>query len=352
MYKNYISLLKAAFPCLLSAISIDLNAQQSWAMALIENGMTSPTIVEYHSIEEKVENGTVYFRIYDDGYRFRNEPYNPTKLQYGYRISDKEIYIYDFENQKESIAFNFNLSEGDHFTTFNGMEWVVESAKDTLVNMSFRGNGESTTKRLLSVKTVDGKFQDKWLEDFGSFSNHFMINSLENTTFSQTLWMEYEMGEYIAREISADPFFTHDSGWIDGSYDVGEETTTPSTKCSYENGKLVIEDIQEWYDHREYTCFYRDGDNINKFYGWELEPQVDGEEYSFRKDVITLNGLPSPTTGQYIVHMNGNDFSTNVGSVRNDKHSSNVVYDIQGRKLGSEPAKGLIIKDKKCILAK
>ena len=36
--------------------------------------------------------------------------------------------------------------------------------------------------------------------------------------YSHTLWMEYDFGEYIAREINADPIYGHDSGWMDGHY--------------------------------------------------------------------------------------------------------------------------------------
>lgn len=87
-------------------------------------------------------------------------------------MADKK-YIYNYENHKEAIGFDFNLSVGDCFTTLNGMQWEIVSARDTLVNVSVLGTGECVSKRLLSVRTLDGKTTDKWLEDFGSFNNHF-----------------------------------------------------------------------------------------------------------------------------------------------------------------------------------
>lgn len=66
------------------------------------------------------------------------------------------MYIYDYKNQKESLAFDFNLTSGDHFTSFNGLEWKVETAGDTLVNMSFMGKGEKVTKKLLTVQHPEG----------------------------------------------------------------------------------------------------------------------------------------------------------------------------------------------------
>ncbi len=167
-----------------------MNAQQYWAMAVLEKGKESPTILEYHSYVETLENGTEYYRIYD--HSFRNGQYNHVKLQYGYRLADKQILVYDFESQEETLAFDFNLAVGEHFTTYNGVEWIVEEAKDTLVNTSFCGKGESVTKKLLTVRSLDGTLRDQWLEDFGSFTNHFMINSMDNVVFSQTLWMEYD----------------------------------------------------------------------------------------------------------------------------------------------------------------
>jgi hypothetical protein len=85
-------------------------------MAFVEKGQDIPTVVEQHSALETAENGIVYHRIYDDSYRIRGEAYNPVRLQYGYRWSDKKMFVYDFEKQEETLAFDFNLSEGNHFT--------------------------------------------------------------------------------------------------------------------------------------------------------------------------------------------------------------------------------------------
>ncbi len=232
-------------------------------MAVIENGQEKPTIMEYHSIIETAENGIEYHRIFDDSYLFRKEAYNPVKLQYGYRWADKQMFIYDYDNQKETLAFDLNLSAGDHFTTYNGMEWKVEDVKDTLVNISVYGEVECVSKRLVTVSTNDGKMSDQWLEGFGSFINHFMINSLENVKCSQTLWMEYDnMGEYITREINADPIFAHNSGWLEGLDGTANDTYT---KCDFENGHVVFEDVHRSYMCRTYTCFYRDVDKYTKY---------------------------------------------------------------------------------------
>lgn len=332
---------------LLSATSSELCAQHNWAMAFVEKGQDIPTVVEYHSAQETAENGIVYNRIFDDSYRIRGEAYNPVKLQYGYRWTDKQMFIYDFNKQKETLAFDFNLSKGDHFTTFNGLEWEIESAKDTLVNISFCGKGESVSKRLLTARTLDGKLTDKWLEDFGSFTNLFMISSMENVECSQTLWMEYAMGEYLAREICTGPIFGHDSGWLRAF----EASVMPYTVCTYNNGQLTIEDVQWWYEHRDYKCYYRTGDDIYKVYCWELEPHIDLGNSVLRRDVITFNELPTPASGKYVIHIDDNEYTTGIRSVGTTLQSTGCIYDLQGRRLLSQPAKGFYIRDGQKVYA-
>lgn len=334
---------------LLSATSSELCAQHNWATVFIEMGQEIPTIAEYHSAQETAENGIVYHRIFDDSYRSGGEAYNPVKLQYGYRWTDKKMFVYDFEKQEETLAFDFNLSIGDHFKTFNGMEWKVESVKDTLVNISYCGKGESVSKRLLTVRTLDDLLTDQWLEDFGSFTNHFMINSLENVVCSQTLWMEYGMGEYLAREISTGPIYAHDSGWLDGAL---EASVMPYTVCTFNNGQLLIENVQWWYEHRDYICFYREGDDIYKVYSWELEPHVDLGNSALRRDTITFNGLPVPSSGKYTIYWDDKEYTTGIRNINTSSQTKDRVYDLQGRRLWSQPTKGIYIMDGEKVYAK
>ena len=322
-----------------------------WFMADMNNSDVHPNIHEYYSVPEIGENGIEYFRIFDESYLYRSPRYSTDKtilLPYGYRLADKQIYIYDYDQKQETLAFDFNLAVGDHFTTFNGMKWEVESVKDTLVNISYFGYGESVSKRLLTVKSLDGTLTDQWLEDFGSFTNHLMINSLYNVKCSQTLWMEYNCGEYFAREISTGPILGHDSGYMDERYAIDSNTGNQS-KCYYENGQLVFENIQLCREQRIYYCFYRDGDNISKVYEWRLHPDIILSSFLAtifnRKDVITFQGLPEPTSGKYTLHMDDEEYSTVINNVRISSQSEGKMYDIQGRKLSSEPSQGLYIKD-------
>ena len=349
-----ISLIGSVFAVLLSLSPIELNAQMVdhyWAMAVLERGSETPTLMQYHGEIETAENGIEYHRIVDDSYMCHyGEPYNPVKLQYGYRWVDKRMYIYDFDSQKETLAFDFSLSPGDHFTTLNGIEWTVEAVKDTLVNTSFCCLGEAVSKRLLTVKSSDGLLTDQWLEDFGSFTDMFMMNDLENVICSQTLWKEYDYGEYLAREINADPFYGHDTGWLVGSYD-DPPVNEGYTNCYIEDGNVVFEDVQYWWSHRDYSFYYRNGDDIYRVYMWELEPHVDGGDLALMRDVITFKGLPTPASGQYTIHINNNEYIvpgnivTDIKEIVEGTQGDDHFYDLQGRRLKSKPTNGIYIKN-------
>ena len=141
---------------LLFAGFMEINAQayNVWAMAVMEKGQEQPGILMYTSPVETAENGLEYHRI---TYRNRQDGenvYTTVKLQYGYRTADKKIFIYDFENKKETLAFDFNISEGDHFTTFNGMEWEVVAVKDTTIDTTIPNHtmtGSVSSKKILGI---------------------------------------------------------------------------------------------------------------------------------------------------------------------------------------------------------
>ena len=330
-------------------------AKQNWALAVMEKGNDRPAIKMYYSLAEADSSGVEYNRVYDgvypEFYFWNPDPSQLVKLQYGYRWAGRQMFIYDFESQKETLAFDFNLSVGDHFTTFNGMEWLVESVKDTLVNISFSGTGAPVTKRLLTVKTPDGSRHDQWLEDFGSFTNFFMMNDLSDVVFSQALWLEYSFGEYLAREISADPIYTHDSGWLEGTRDP-ESHLTPHSACKYSNGVLTFENIQWFYPHRDYACFYRDGDIIEELYGWELQPWVDEGSTSLCTDAFTFSGLPEPASGTYTVRYGDTELTTGIRDVPTASSHGGYTYDLQGRRTNAKQAIGIQIKEGKKVLVK
>ena len=343
------SLISIIFAALLSMNPLVLHAKvyHRWAMAVMERGIETPTLLQYHSDVETAENGIKYYRIFDDSSLFHyGELYNPVKLQYGYRWGDKQLYIYDFDSQQETLALDFSLSPGDHFTTFNGIEWTVKAVKDTLVNISSEcEQGEAVSKRLLTVSTADGRMTDLWLEDFGSFTDFFMINDLENVVCSQSLWMEYDYGEYLAREINADPIYTHDTGWLDAVYDDSENENN-YTQCYIDDGNVIFENIFLCYEHRQYSLYYRSGDDIYHVYSWEMEPHIDDGTLALRKDVVTFMGLPVPASGKYTIHIGDKEYeASSVNEILSSTQSEDLFYDLQGRRLDSKPTQGFYIRN-------
>ena len=348
-------ILKTILSALLSAVTCMMQAQHSWAMATIENGKNMPSFSKFQCLSEKGSNGVDYYRMYDWGFQIRQEYYNPVKLQYGYRMEDKRIFVYDFEKEEECLAFDFTLTVGDRFATYNGMEWTIEAAADTLVNTSYMGMGENCTKRLLKVRSVDGKYSDQWLEDFGSFSNHFMILPMNETQQTQTLWMEYEEGQYLAREISLDPLFAHDSG---APREESGAFNGLFVNCTYKDGTLVVEDERYRSPNREYTCFYRVGDDLYRAYVWELNPGTEAAYVVWYRDIAYYYGLPVPQSGKYTMHFNMDerpaDESTKIVNVTDatlKEKPNSSFYDLTGRPV-SAPTKGIYIQNGKKVLVK
>lgn len=331
-----------------------LCAQNSWAMAVIKRGQDKPLISEYRCLPEIGKNTKSYYRIYDANYITEKNHYYPLKLQYGYRLEDKHIYVYDFDSNEEHLAFDFTLKEGDTFQTYNGIDWIVESANDTLVNVSFKGLGDMCSKRLLKVRSIDGNYEDQWIEDFGSLSNHFMILPLNETDRVFTLWIESEsMGCYLINEISSDPLYTHDFGFPNENE---KENLIGTSSCSYTDNELTVEYSQFRSTNREYKCFYRRDKNFYYAFVWALNPALEiSDEPVLENSSFCFYGVPPLNSGEYIVNFNYEDGSNteanDIQFIRSNAAnaiSRKISYDIFGRKLPYNASNGIkIIEGKK-----
>lgn len=315
----------------LFANAITMRAQHSWAMVTLAEGENWPSFAEYHCVPEKGTNGVDYYRIYDWDFYIRKEYYNPIRLPFGYRLAEKSIFIYDFETEEEQLAFDFSLSVGEHFVTYNGIEWMVEAVADTLVNTSYQGKGESSSKRLLKVHSIDGRYTDQWLEDFGSLSNHFMIQPIDESTQTWTLWMEYDEGRYLVQEISSDPLFVSDSGMPEKNALHGETVIT----STYNDGALVVEYSGYHSPNRQLTCFYRVGDDFYSAYVWDLNPGTSSAYVVWHQYSFSLNGLPAPGSGNYTIHINQGDRPLGIPTPSNVNEISvnSKCVDLSGRQI-------------------
>lgn len=346
--RNSILRVYALLLCLISSHIII--AQHSWAIVTIKEGQRTPLVTEYHCYPENRDKGDAIQRIYSESSLTRSEP---VKSNYGYRLEDKHIYLYDFVSGKEHLAFDFTLSVGNRFRTYNGIEWIVDSVKDTLVNVTCLGKNVPAQKRLMKVHSADALYYDSWLEDFGSFTNHFMILPMTSNQYSHTLWMEYDYGNYIVREISANPLFTYDSGYAKG--EERKKNEKEAIKSEYKNGTLTVEKIGWHSPNREYSCFYRIDNNIYRICGWELNPGTEADCVIWKRDTICYTGLSDLKDKEYTVHFNTKDFplggiSEVVSTTICKKTDNSFIYDLQGRKHQNVPKDGIfIIEGKKKI---
>ena len=115
---------------------------------------------------------------------------------------------------------------------------------------------------------------------------------------------------------------------------------------------MVFQSIAWRWPHREYTCFYRDGDDIYRLYSCELSPHVDGGTYAYRKDVITFQGLPAPASGCYNIHIGGDNYTTGISHTGTPVQAKGAFYNLQGQRLWQKPKKGMFIKDGRKIFIK
>lgn len=325
-------------------------SQCSWGMASMEKDNPVPTILEYHAYPEQGAKGILYQRIYDESYIVRQEFHNPIPLQYGFRMSDRKMWVYDFNVDEERLAFDFTLSAGDRFTTYNGMEWELVEAADTIVKLINDGEEELSTKRLLKVRSADGLLSDCWLEGFGSFSNHLMIMPMDGMSQVYTLWMEDEEGRCMARELSADPLFTHDSGLF--VQDPSIRQLENYVSCTYQDGILTVEDLRWRAPNHEFSCFYRVGDELFCAYVWNLKPSTESDVVFKRKDLAHYAGLPIPYSGEYKIHFSmyekpAEGLLTGQGSSvgRDERQKAQSVYDLKGVLQPRPLSKGIYIEN-------
>ena len=331
-----------------------------WAMATIEEGKSMPTLTWYICDPQKGANGVKYQRIYDASCHIDHIYQAPKTLPYGFRLADKSIYIYDFDSKEERLAFDFTLSVGDRFTTYNGIEWLVDAVGDTLVNLSYKEEGEPSSKRLLKVKSTNGQYTDTWLEDFGSLSNHFMILPLKEKQRTHTLWMQYDYGHNLVRIISDDPLYTHDNGYPEYDYNsrpYPEYVDQPIYFYStYANGMLEVAVRDDFSPNRLYYCLYRVGDDLYNAFHWSISPGTDLDGVKMRRQYeYCIPGLPAPQSGQYTINYDKREPSNETviaNTTADNSWSTPPLYDLQGRKLQQKPSKGMYIQGGKKVLVK
>lgn len=360
--KPFISqmMLAAAFVCV--AGSASAQATYAWAIATSDQEQQEVNIAKYVTRQEVVAEGKTCHRIlvFNKSHVPGNAEDMFLQTRYGFREEGRKVFVYDFETGQERVALDYTLAPGDPFTTYNGENWVITAARDTLIkDYGFGAQGYEKEHRLLEVRnTADGR-TDTWLEGFGSFAHHLLIE--QPAAGSLLLWVFDESpGEgtehYIAREISADPLFAHDTGWMEGGDSTDPTTGLPVTTATLKGDTLILTDRRNRWPSRYYTSFYRKGDDLYVKEMWEFQPYVDDHSQTFwHSDVACFRGLPAPASGAYTLHLAGDQtISTRISPAEATlRKPTRGTFDLQGRKAPAKPLPGIYVQDgQKHIIAK
>lgn len=342
-YKDSMRSVLLAF-MLTVAISVPAEQRYSWAIATFNAETQDVSIAEYTTKCEQAPDGNTYNRIVLDTHGSAENRYETTK--YGFVENDGKVYVYDFDTAKKHVAIDYNLQSGDTFTSINGEKWQVEVSSDTLI-CDYNHTGviyEKRHKMLKVINTDDGR-EDTWLEGLGSMSNHLMTEKPRTGIHSEMLWIYNEEQYYIARELSADPLFGHDTGWLSGTYSNDKEDEVFTT-VTYQNNVLTITDSRLWYPSRHYTYYYRAGDNIYAKAVWEFLPHIDAAQDMVLCDTFSIHGIPAPASGAYTVHLTGGTATTGIYRTYNEyKTTDHPIFDINGHLLPTKPQNGIYIQN-------
>ncbi len=114
---------------------------------------------------------------------------------------------------------------------------------------------------------------------------------------------------------------------------------------------ILVEDYRWRSPNREYTCFYREGDDLYIAYKWDLNPATEADVVVARKDIAYYTGLPAPQSGKYTMHFRQDERPTGI-THPTIRPKQSPMFDLQGRQLKSAPQKGIYIQNGKKVLVK
>lgn len=222
--------------CVLVSISMQAQAEATDYLPFVENGK------QWHAVrsvfgegfhldhfrlmdESVVKDGKSYMRMYvseDDLTEIREVGL--------LRETDKKVYFFDSDRQKEFLLFDYSLKAGDTYDSYSPDEMKEVSYKVLKVEnyvegpeviryvYQERGDSLQAHKRYLKKWTVcrtdDDSFQKTWIEGVGSLesplANYFDVSPV--SVNSDLAYVEYQNGDFFL------PFsFYNDMSQVHGS---------------------------------------------------------------------------------------------------------------------------------------
>ena len=304
----------------------------------------------YESYRTKASNDKYYYRWFDgyiDFHTFEPFYYNPKPLPYGYRHEGEKMYVYNFLTEEESVAYDFALQPGEHFTTPDGVCWeVVDRRKMSFkseLDVDFHQFDFNDELVVLSLKSVDGTLTDEWVQYIGSI--HYPIQTMESSDIKCVRTAFFNLGDMddklVYFNFAEDPLYGQYVEVLPDSYANTELTRNYSIAVGNESLNIAI-NYYTWFT-RHYCYTYRSGNTFD-LHSFELGPYLDDGDAtpSFG---LTFPGAPSFES--YNVIYNGEQLSSSIKASRTEDDAmlqDGQSFDLTGRRLTTRPMKGLYIQ--------
>ena len=300
----------------------------------------------YTSSSCQAPNGMYYYRwsggdriFYGKGWPYYT--HTETPLAYGYRHADDKIYVYNFETDTESIAYDFTLQPGDEWTTPDGISWKVVGRRTELFESKFDYVLDYRNEHtVLSVQSADGEMTDEWVEYIGAIYHPLQAWGWSDVKYVHTAFFNFDEsgGLLVCFPFSEDPVYGH---YVDVAPDPdAHETITRDFEITAGSDSLTVTLSHYPWFTRDYCYTYRDGDTfyINSF---EIGPVRDGND---PPKSFGLSFPASISVNNPAIFLNGEQLTTSIQAPEAPS-AYTPAFDLTGRRLAAPPRRGLYIED-------
>lgn len=308
----------------------------------------------YMSCISKASNGISYYRWWDGNFLYAI--HDPVELAnddrakpmtYGYRNDDEKMYVYNYEKEEESVAYDFTLQPGEQFTTPDGVCWEVIKRRTEVFESLLDENliDYKNEHVVLNVLSSDGTMTDEWVQYIGALHYPIQVWGRSDIKRSHTAFFNFGDSDdkLLYFNFSEDPIYGQYVMVVSGP----DAHTELNRNYSITTGEESIDVSINYYTWltRHYCYTYRINDTFD-IQSLELGPYLDGGDLS--SALLGLTFPDAPSFDNYNVIFNGEMLSTSIATPQ-ESDQNRSTYDLSGRKV-SKPKSGVYIKDRKKVI--